>query len=231
MTAFGRRCALAAGLVGLLALTHGCDFATLAYFLMPETKDPATLRQLSRKAEKEKKDPCVLILTYGGLETRAEFVHADRQLAELLAGYLQSAAEADGEKLTIVPQRKVEEYKNSHPNWQREADLARVGRDFGADYIIYLEVNSLGLYEPGSANQMFRGRANLSVSLLDVNHPDEPVRQEPYVCVYPSEARGPINVDFDTPPEVFRQQFLNRVARELSWRFARHHRREASYME
>jgi hypothetical protein len=231
MTAFGRRCALAAGLVGLLALTHGCDFATLAYFLMPETKDPATLRQLSCKPEKDKKDPCVLILTYGGLETRAELVHADRQLAELLAGYLKESAEADGEKLTIVPQRKVEEYKNSHPNWQREADLARIGRAFGADYIIYLEVNSLTLYEPGNMNSLFRGRANLTVSLIDVNHPDEPVRQEPYVCLYPSEARGPVNADFETPLEVFRQQFLTRVARELSWRFARHHRREAVYME
>ena len=33
-----------------------------------------------------------------------------------------------------LPQRKVETYKNTHPNW-KEMDLHQIGRALGADYV------------------------------------------------------------------------------------------------
>lgn len=217
---------LAAGTVGLAA---GCgDFGSLAYFLMPEQRLEAKMKHLA--SEDKKKEPRALILTWAGLETRAEFIHADRQLSELLALNLRQLAEASKEKLTFVPSRKVEEFKNSNPGW-RGMDLADVGRMFNADYVVYLEINSLSLYETGSLNQLMRGRANITVSLVDVTKPDDAPVSETYSCIYPGDAPGPIPVSVDTQPLQFRQMFLTHIARQLARFFAKYPRHERYRME
>jgi hypothetical protein len=170
----------------------------------------------------------VVILTYSGLETRAEFIQADRQLAELLARRLLALAQENGEKLSLVPARRVEDYKNTHPDWQ-QLDLHQIGRDLAADYVVYLEINSLSMYEKGG-NQFFRGRANISVNLVDVNNPDEPPAHTSYVDVFPTDARGGISV-FDADPAQFRESFLGYVAQRLSWYFSRYPKRDSYFVE
>src|SRR5262249_51638579 len=81
----------------------GCDLGSLMYFLMPDAKEPAGIKQLAVSAEDKKaKTPRVVILTWSGLETRAEFVQADRQLADLLGRQLVALAQDNEEKLTVV---------------------------------------------------------------------------------------------------------------------------------
>jgi hypothetical protein len=219
--------ALAVGLVGLVT---GCgDFGSLAYFLTPEQRLPAKMKHLACN-DKKKKEPRVLILTYAGLDTRAEFIHADRQLSEFLARDLRKLAEPKEERITIVPPRKVEEFKNANPKW-REMEVAQIGRRFGADYVIYLEINSLSLYEAGSGNTLYRGRANFLVSLVDVNKPDDTPMQENYACTFPSDARGPVSAGLDTQPMQFRQAFLTHVARQLSLYFSDYPREEKRIIE
>jgi hypothetical protein len=222
-----RRCCLAVLAAGLAGTMVGCsDLGSMTYFLMPEQRLPAKMKHLA--SDDPKKEPRVLILTYAGLETRAEFIHADRQLSEMLARNLKELAEPSSEKLNIVPPRKVEEFKNAHPNW-REMEVAQIGRKFGADYVIYLEINSLALYEPGNGNTLYRGRANLLVSLVDVNRPDE-LNQDNYVCLFPSDARGPVPVH-DIPMVQFRQAFLSHVARQLSLYFSKYPHEENRIIE
>jgi hypothetical protein len=225
MRSYARRWLLAA-LAGVVAAGGGCDPGTMMYFLSPEPRQPAIFKELA--SADAKKDPRVVILTYTGLETRAEFIQADRQLAELLARRLTEGAAANKEKLTVVPPRKVEEFKNTHPHW-REEDLAQVGKSFDADYVIYLEISKLSLYERGST-ELFRGRANLSVNLVDVRRPDDTPRSEAFWCVYPSGAHGPVPA-FDTQPMQFRQQFLDHVAQRLTRYFARYPKRDKMFTD
>jgi hypothetical protein len=218
---------LALVVAGLGLQASGCDLGSMMYFLMEDPRAPATMKALASKDEK--KVPRVAILTWAGLETRSEFIHADRQLSDLLAAQLRDLAEGNQEKLTIVPPRKIEEYKNLHPNW-REKDLAEIGRRLDADYLIYLEINSMSLYEPGG-NHLFRGRANLTVNLVDVRHPDDAPAQAPFSCLYPSDAKGPIPADFDSNPVEFRQAFLKHMAKQLSYYFSRYPKRESYFTE
>jgi hypothetical protein len=228
MKVCSRRCCLAALAVGLAGVVVGCtDLGSMTYFLMPEERLPAKIKHLASKDAKQ--EPRVLVLTYAGLETRAEFIHADRQLSEMLTRNLKDLADSAGEKLSIVPPRKVEEFKNANPNW-RGMEVAQIGRKFGADYVIYLEVNTLALYEPGNGNTLYRGRANLLVSLVDVKRPDETPNQENYVCLFPSDARGPVPVH-DIPMIQFRQDFLSHVARQLSLYFSKYPREENRMIE
>ena len=147
MTAIPRR-----GFLGILgaaaALCTGCQASTMAYFLFPEAKHEAEMKNLASEDNKEVR---VAILTYStDLETRPELIQADRQLSEMLAAKLRELCEANNENVTIVSPHKVEEFKISHPNWQQEPNLADIGKQFKADYLIYIEISKLSMYEKGS---------------------------------------------------------------------------------
>jgi hypothetical protein len=227
MSVFSRRLALAL-VVGAVGLSTGCDLGALAYFLMPEAREPAKMRSLA--SVNAKKPTRVVIFTWAGLEMRSDFVNADRQLSEMLAAKLSELAKDNEEGLVIVPPRKVTEYKNSHPRW-RELDLAEIGRQFSADYVIYLEFHSLSMYEPGMANQLLRGRAQMTISLVDVHRPDDSPSGVPFSTVYPSDARGPVQAGFDVQPMEFRQAFLAHIAKNLSYYFSRYSKRETYFTD
>jgi hypothetical protein len=101
-------------------------------------------------------------------------------------------------------------------------DPVDVGKHFQADFVIDLEIGNLSLYEPGSANQLYRGQVDeINVRVVDVEKPEEgPIYEEAYSCSYP-KTRGPVPVT-DGNARGFRQAFLSHIAKELSWRFTAH---------
>ncbi len=116
----------------------------------------------------------VAILTYTtDLETQPELVQADRSLREMLATKLRGLCEDNHENVTLVNPHKVEEFKNGHPNWQQEPNLAEIGRQFKADYVIYIEISNLSLYEKGADQQLYHGQAGMSVQVVNVHKPSE----------------------------------------------------------
>jgi hypothetical protein len=211
-----------AGLLGLAGLGAGCNPLLFPAFLFgPEPREEARLKKLA--SSDKKKEVKVVILPYlMGLETPQEFIGADYLLSDQLARHLKKLFEFNEEKVKIVPPQKVEDFKNKHAAWRKEVDLQEIGRHFKADYVIYLEISSLSLYEKGSANQIYRGRANIKVSVIDVSDAEDVPIPRDYSYVYPSDARGGVAVDIDTPPGVFRGQFLDYVAKQLAWLFSAH---------
>ena len=216
-----RRRGVLAGLFLVAAASAGCDMKTMAYFLLPDAKDEAEVRRIA--SDDPRKEVKVAILTYGALEVRPEFIKADLQLSELLAKQLRELCEANDERVSIVQPRKVEAFKNTHPNWHT-LDPAEVGQHFGADYVIYIEINSLAFYQPGTYRQFYQGKANLTLSLVNVRKPND-ISSGPRELAfsYPSESRGGnVPVDSDTPPQVFRQKFLDYIGRQMAWQFTAH---------
>lgn len=205
-------------LLGVATFCTGCNLLSIPYFLMyADAKHPAKCKLASDDKDKEIR---VVILTYAGLETRPEFLRADRELTSALAKQLGEGFQANKEKVTVVPPVQVERYKDGHPNWHA-MDLVEIGDYFKADYVIDLEIDTLTLYEEGSRNTLYRGRAAISIAVMDVHKPgDEPMYKEEYTCEYPT-TRGPIPVG-DSTASQFRQLFLSYVAKQLSWRFTGH---------
>src|SRR5262249_709605 len=127
------------------------------------------------------------------------------------------------EKVVLVPQHKIEEFKNSHPDWH---DLSphEIGCKFKVDYVVVLEISQLSLYEKGRT--MYRGQAQISLTLVDVSHPDEPACS-PFSYQYPSEAKGGgMDIDSTMPPSRFRADFLDMMAKRLVRYFAAHSSRD-----
>ena len=142
----------------------------MAYFLFPEAKHEAEMKQL---ASNDKKEVRVLLLTYAtNKDTQPEFIQADRELAAILAQKLRQMYEVNGDNVTIINPHKVEEFKIMHPNWQQEPNLAEIGRQFKADYVVYVEIGSLTMYEKLSRT-LYHGHASLSVQLVNVHKPDD----------------------------------------------------------
>ena len=209
--------------LGILALGGACNPLMLPFYLTsPESKFPAEYKKLA--SDDKKKEVRVAILTYMGVEPNPELLHADRDITRLLTKQLQDLCKHNQEKVVVVNPFKIEEYKNSHPDWNRtHVELTEIGKDLHVDFVIYLEVERLSLYQPDSNMMFFRGQANLDVKLVDVNNPDESPEKRVFTFTYPSEGRGGnVVVDSDTPPQLFREKFLKALTKQLSWYFTAH---------
>lgn len=214
-----RRVVLGLGLGLSIILGFGCNLLTVPYFLFgPESTREAEVKKLA-SADKDKPVK-VVVLTYGGLETRPEFLNIDRELAQRLVSHLKEGFKYNKEKVTVVSPTKVEAFKSDTPNWHTMA-LEDIGEKFEADFVIYAEINKISLYERGMGHQLLRGRTDVSVSVVDMTKPGDPPTIKEFSCTYPSEARGPVPGDGSNARE-FRQAFLDHVARRLSWFFTSH---------
>jgi hypothetical protein len=201
-----------------VTLATGCNLMALPYFL--SASDPKFDPKCKLASDDKEKEVRVVILAYTGLETRPEFLKVDRELSLLLAQQLQEGFKKNKERVSIVPISRVEKYKDDRPNWH-SIDPQEIGKYFRADYLVNLDISSITLYEPRSANTLFRGRADISIDVVDVHKTSEgPIYREEYTCEYP-KARGPIPAA-DSNVAQFRQHFLTVVARELSWIFTSH---------
>lgn len=206
-------------------LIAGCSFPQGLYFIMPEAKDPAELQRLA--SEDGKKEVKVVLWTYMSLNPREELIQADRHLAVKLAAEIRRLSEENKEKVTIVKPNLVEQYKSRHPNW-RALELAKVGHDFDADYVINLEIDNISLYEPNANQQLYRGQTDIQVSVVDVVDPDD-VQSQEFSDRYPTEARGDMT-PFEITPHAFRDKFLEHVAKKLAFLFVEHRKRTKMVM-
>lgn len=205
-------------------LPAGCNLLALPFFIFgPEPKIDPILKKVA-PADKEKDVKLVVLAYTTSLDVRPELLRADRDIANLTVRYLKKGFEYNKERVTCVNPTKVEEFKNNHPGW-KTLDPAEIGRHFGADYIVYLEINELSLYETRSANQLYRGNANITVNLIDCRDPEADREQREFTCTYPTESRGPIPVE-DKPLAAFKMEFFGSVALQLSWHFTSHPTRD-----
>ena len=158
------------GFLLAVAVATGCNMLSLPFFLMvPEPRADAQLKKIA--SEDKKKTVKAVIVTWSPLDPRSELLRADRELSEKLAEELHAGFEFNEEKVTLIPTRKVQEFKNQHPGW-RDMDLADIGKQFQADFVIYLEIEDLNLYKQGSFNDLFQGHIRIAVTVAEVGNPD-----------------------------------------------------------
>jgi len=206
--------------LGCSALLAGCNFPSNLYFLMPEAKEPAECKKLA--AEDHKKEVKAVVWTYMLLDPRPEFIQADRTLAGMLADEIRRLSEENHEKVTLIKPSLVEAYKSRHPDWQ-SMDAEKVGQYFNADYVLNLEITKLMLFQPDAHEALFRGTAQIQVTVVDMKHPEDTHRKT-FSDQYPNQMFSGMD-QFDVTPEVFREQFLRHVARRLAFYFVDHPKR------
>lgn len=210
----------AAFVLGTLWLSIGCSPATMSMFLLPFYDDKVPPR--CKLSEKKKEITVCIISDFATLETRSDIIPAENELPELLAQQLRKRAKDNKEKLTIISPnrtRSINFVADGRP-------LRDIAKQFKADYVIALEIQSLSLYEKNSHNMLYRGNADLMVRAVNANLPEgeDTVFSEPYRCEYPG-TRGPLDVS-EMNLLQFRLRFLNKVAADLARCFVAYPREE-----
>jgi hypothetical protein len=204
-------------LAGLLFVAFlvatGCNPLLFPYLFNGEPRQPAALKHLTNKDRPVR----VVVISYAGAaDNSPESVGADRELCRKLVRRLLDATREAKEKIDLVPPKNIDKFKDEHPDWYK-MDPKTVGEYFKADYVVWLEVETLSLMESG--NLMFRGRTEINVLLADthdaVGDPDRKV----YKAEFPKH--GPVPVG-DTNTAQFRDTFLEYVATQISWMFTDH---------
>lgn len=216
-----------AGVTALLVSNVGCDLGSIMYFLGPEPKIEAELRQLAKPKEEEPARVVILAST-SKLVTDRELFQVDRELAANLARHLIEQAAYNEESITVIHPNKVEEFKNTHPDW-KDMDPAEIGRNFKADYVISLEINSIRLFVPRSNGQLLQGQIHVHVALVDVNRPDAPPQRRDFHADYPKTS--PLMNEDASSAMQFRPLFLDIAGKKLAWFFSAHPRKDLQRLD
>jgi hypothetical protein len=209
-----------AGLVGLVLAAPGCSLGSLAYFLTPEQKLPPELCGLASPDRKQQVRVIILASAVDPI-ARQGCAGVPRDLSERLARQLHELCAANKENILIVAPRKIEEYKSKHSDWATTSP-AEIGKEFNADYVINLEINSISMMEKGGFSDLYRGRVEMSITLVDVHHADHTPERAELTDVYPDESRPIPTTEY--PIQRFRGDFLDRLAKRVAWHFAAHPR-------
>jgi hypothetical protein len=212
-----RRWRWAALILGMGVLSIGCNPGVMSYFMLMGKDDKN--EPDCQIAEKGKEVKLVIVAAFAGLETRPELAQVDYELAERLNQVLKKRFQENKEKVTIVSASQVKLFQSKHPDW-REWSMHDIGKHFGADYVLSLEINRLSLYEKGSFNRLYHGQTEIGMTVTEVAKPvgEDKKWDNIYTTIYPN-ARGPIPAD-DSSVAQFRMLLLNHIAKDVSKRFA-----------
>jgi hypothetical protein len=215
------RLAIVAGLAGgsLIAIS-GCDPRTLAYFLQPFE---STIKPPCEASLQGKK---VVVLCHATSPAIGEFSSVEHDLSREFSANLRKKVK----KITVVDPDKVATWVEAHPKW---TDPAEVARDFGADIVIFLEVEKIQARSPGDLN-MVHGESKTHIQAFEMQYPknsrDKPIKDQPKeaIPIYDEyaetsfPARGPLPIDTGTSLAKFKITFLKIVAKEIAWHFVEH---------
>jgi hypothetical protein len=204
--------ALATALIGSL----GCNPLSIMGYLSsswgPNTIDPPCPLTYPDKESK-----VVIFCTFDpeSPPNLTTFPHADQEVAQMLTTVLRDRFKENGDKVKLAPASKVISYQSQHSDWVLESKKA-IGKHFDADLIVFLELKAMTLSEGGS---LLKGHVEIGVKVYDVHEPEgEMLKFTHWIeCKYPSTE---FEDSFQTTKAVFREKFLNRIAKDLAHLFA-----------
>jgi hypothetical protein len=198
-----------------VVVATGCNPLTMAAFIFNrDTKLPAEYPFQTKDEKKESKKDEITIAVFTNLSPGAvyEFAGSDRELASMFTKRLTNEAKMNKEKITVISPSDVDKFKFENANWKAMHPTAW-GKKLKADFVLDIHVGNISVYQPGSGNHVYEGRANVHVDVYDVSKPNgEPKHKYPHAYTYPKT--GMIAAS-DVPLAKFKMMFLEKLASEL----------------
>ncbi|MBN2581485.1 MAG: hypothetical protein JXL80_00345 [Planctomycetes bacterium] len=137
----------------------GCGLAHL--FAYPFASREGTVHV---KGDYDLRADALLIFPYLGSEIQLEYPNAGLEISSFI--YQELYANLKGRVRGVVNPQQVVRYQQTDLDWQNKS-IQEIGREFGADKVLYIEVNRLTLMEEHSAN-LYRGRVKAHLQVVDV---------------------------------------------------------------
>jgi hypothetical protein len=197
-------------------MMSGCDPRALAFFLQNE--EPGTPHEGPSLDDKKL---VILVQVAGSAQGASESLEHDlgREVSRILT--------ERGKKIKVVPMQKVWTWVENNPTWTDPAELAK---KFEADKVIFLEVESFQISNPGDI-QMLQGSARIHVTVHSLDYPKnskgKPMKDQEKESIvdydnyteplFPKNA--PISRESSKSEAAFLRNFTKLVAKEISWNF------------
>lgn len=192
----------------LLLSTAGCNWLKPIIFMGEhQRKVTAEFDKLSGHK--------VALLVWTPPETITDFPFARVELSAHIQDKLLEGLASRSQEIDLVDPRDVEDYLQRNFG---SVEPRKAGRHFGADYVVYLEVNRFQIRVPDQP-QLLRGQIHASVAVYDVRaDPDQTMRYElaPVLAEFPEA--GPVPISPTNSRNVREQtyrMFAERVARKF----------------
>jgi hypothetical protein len=217
--AWMRRLAVLLLVVGGSVALVGCDPRPFFYFLQPYGPTiPAPGPDLKGKK--------VVVLTHATSGSQTEFPGLERDLQREFVANLTKK----GKKITVVDPEKVATWVEGHPKWTDPTDAAR---DFEADVVIFLELETFQIQAPGDLN-ILQGTSKVHIQAFELTSPknskgkpiyDQPKESHSIYDDYQESTfpiRGPVPMDSGVGRAAFKNKFIQVIGSECSWHFVEH---------
>jgi hypothetical protein len=196
-----------------VVLTIGCNpLATIGFLTYKDPVQPARCPFVPKEGAKKDDEITVALFVSQGSGQSFDFAGAEQTIASEMARKIPELAKENKQNVTVIPTSKVNQFKFKNPTW-KDMHASAWGKALGVDYVLEVHLDKMSLYQQGSRNQLFEGRAEVSVFMYDVS---EGVA-EPKSYVYPySFPKTGFRDATSIPLGTFKKAFLERLALELA---------------
>lgn len=199
----------------------GCNPITLPFVLLrTESKLEAQYPLRPKEGPKHDKDVDIKVLVLASMapgSVTPEFAGVDRELAAAVAKKLPEVGKANKEVFTVIRADQLDTFKYQNPSW-RSMSAAAIGKKLGADYVLEVSLSGLQMYQPGSLNQIYEGKVQVSVELTDTASQRDPPIRYPFTLTHPGLPR---TVDTMSASQ-FKLEMLDKLAQEIVFRHVDH---------
>jgi len=161
----------------------------------------------------------VAVLVWTQPATLFDYPHVRFELATYIGDKLHAEMAQRNLGTQVVDPRDVEDFLQK--NIDAQIDPYAVGRQFNADYVVYLELLEFQIRD-AQTPQFLRGRIQASVSVHDIHAERESQRRyemTPVQCVHPEDAPVPMTA---TNSPLIREATYRKFAEQVARKFYEH---------
>lgn len=190
----------------------GCNYMlTLGYLIGGPPSIEPDFDALTGKSMSEK-DIKVAVVTYAPTNLKWDFPEIDKEVGKYVAYRLVE------NHIKVINPDKIQEWLDKHPEWDKPEEI---GRDFGCDYVIYIDMSLFSLYEENSTT-LYRGRSESYISVFEMDEEGygEKIYSKEVISKYP--IRAPRSTS-EMSLGVFKREYLGRLSKEMGWLFYEHY--------
>lgn len=215
----------AAAVLLVLVASIGCDpIQMLSFIAYPVNENNQDPKLCSLTIEGKESKVLFLAAHEDVMPANLAFRDAHRELTRLLVRMLEERYKEGQDKIKIVPVSQVFNYMDNHTHWVTESKQD-LGKHFGADFVVFLELGPMSIWEKGSNSTLYRGNVEIRMSVFDVHQPEGEtlVHSDVYSCTFPTSC--PMDAT-ELSQDGFKLRFMDRIAKELVPYFAPHPSRD-----
>jgi hypothetical protein len=203
-----------------IVATIGCNpLSTISFLTQSDPVKPAEYPLAYEEGPKKGKEISVALFISSSPGIGQVFAGSESKLVSEIAKRLPEMAKENKLKLTVIEPSIVNKFKMKYPNW-KVMHPTEWGKKLNVDFVLDIHLEKMSLYQDGSLNHLYQGKAEVSVDAYEMDLGAEPKWQ--YVLVFSYPHTGLMLDPENIPVNRFKQDYLEHLALEICRKHVKH---------